>query len=229
MPDEQANYLMLPPRPELAGLIACFWALCAPASAAGVIERLPASGRVELMLHYAGESAQYPADLPGGSPVFQTHRQVNSRVIGVRSQGYCVEHSGPTDFVAVRFKPGGLAAFTNFALEEITDQSSGLIFVFGREGAELEEQIYEAADPIRQLEILEAALLARFNPPQHHQRILHARDLIMQAEGDLAVRWLADEVGLSQRQFNRLFKQIIGIGPKRFSRITRFYRALLYA
>ncbi|HET9744437.1 MAG TPA: helix-turn-helix domain-containing protein, partial [Chitinophagaceae bacterium] len=40
--------------------------------------------------------------------------------------------------------------------------------------------------------------------------------------------WLAKEACLCPRQFNRKFTQRMGVGPKLYSRIVRFYKAYEY-
>ena len=40
--------------------------------------------------------------------------------------------------------------------------------------------------------------------------------------------WLANQANLSPRQFERKFNERIGIGPKLYSRISRFYQTFDY-
>jgi AraC-like DNA-binding protein len=45
----------------------------------------------------------------------------------------------------------------------------------------------------------------------------------------MTVTRLADTAGVSRRHLARLFREVVGLGPKRFCRLARFQRGLKYA
>ncbi|WP_080059239.1 helix-turn-helix domain-containing protein [Spirosoma aerolatum] len=49
--------------------------------------------------------------------------------------------------------------------------------------------------------------------------------LLLHQPTPFSLDWLANQANLSSRQFERKFKERMGIGPKLFSRIGRFYQA----
>src|SRR5437773_1400334 len=109
-------YQQFVPHSILRRYIECFWILRAPASHSVGGERLPASGSVEIMFNFGGPSMVYRVE---GEK--QASLQSNSFIVGARSQGFVVEQAGASHYVAVRFKPGGFAPFTQVPLVEVTD------------------------------------------------------------------------------------------------------------
>src|SRR5215213_4383023 len=93
-----------PPR-LWANDIETFWALQSPPPVPhNLTELLPADGRIELMFSFAGQSTrQAGSNLP--------QRYTGAYLMGSRGQGYQLQHEGAAHFIAVRFRPAGLAAF----------------------------------------------------------------------------------------------------------------------
>lgn len=58
----------------------------------------------------------------------------------------------------------------------------------------------------------------------HFDRIMYAVEHLRQREVNISA--LAHEVNLSERQFGRVFRQLVGLPPKQFSRIKRVDRIL---
>ena len=72
------------------------------------------------------------------------------------------------------------------------------------------------------------ALVERFtDSPQRSdiQRVMIALNL---AKRDESIDGLADQVNLSQKQFERLFARVIGMMPKRYFRLARFLRIVSF-
>jgi transcriptional regulator GlxA family with amidase domain len=59
-----------------------------------------------------------------------------------------------------------------------------------------------------------------------HPAARRAAELIRRARGRVMVRSLTDELGLSARQLERLFRDHVGVSPKEAARIARFRHAV---
>ncbi|HEX6108449.1 MAG TPA: helix-turn-helix domain-containing protein, partial [Ktedonobacteraceae bacterium] len=86
----------------------------------------------------------------------------------------------------------------------------------------LEEQLFDDPSPQNTLEILNRALLERFEDIPHLRVIQAAVQTIDALGGNISIDTLADQLGWSQKQLERLFAQYIGFLPKRYARISRF-------
>jgi len=114
-------YQQVSPGGPLAPYIVCFWLLKAPAHLLPERERRPADGYIDVVFQFTGAYKQSPADGHRETPALR-----RSAVLGQRSQGYVIEPAGDTHCLAIRFQPGGLAAFTPLPVHELTDQAVDL-------------------------------------------------------------------------------------------------------
>ncbi len=107
---------------------------------------------------------------------------------------------------------------------EAAGQLVGLAELWGRDGAVLRDRLLDAAEPRRQLAVLEEVLLGQLTgPPPHGRAIGHAAIELGRGRrvGDVGA-----ELGLSPRTFTRRFRDHTGLTPKRFARIQRLQRLL---
>ncbi len=211
-------YQQVSPGGLLAPYVDCFWVLQAPAHISQEPERLPADGQVDVMFHLAAPLKRYRADGQG-----EPHVQRRSAILGGRSQGYVDEQLGAAHYVAIRFRPGGLAPFIPFPLTDLVDQTVDLDLIWGPAVQRWEEQLFEATSLEQQSHILTRALLSRFEHRPNHRAIQSAVQRIDTLGGNASIRALADHFGWSQKHFERLFAQYVGFVPKRYARISRLH------
>jgi AraC-like DNA-binding protein len=74
--------------------------------------------------------------------------------------------------------------------------------------------------------VLEMELLRRLRPGAPHPAVSLALDHLRRFRRICEVRDLASASGYSARRLGQLFEDEIGLGPKSFSRIVRFQRAV---
>ena len=217
-------YQHISPSELLAPYVDCFWLLQAPAHLSQGQERLPADGQVEVLFHLAAPSKRWRAD-GGGEPRVQSR----SAIYGGRSQGYVDEQLGDAHYVAIRFRPGGLAPFIPFPLADLADQIVDLELIWGPEVRRWEEQVFEATSLEHSRAILTRALLSRFEDRPNHRAIQAAVQRIDVLGGNGSIRALADDFGWSQKQLERLFAHYVGFVPKRYARIARLHQLSTWA
>ncbi len=178
--------------------------------------RFPSDGGPELIINLgdpfaAGSCEDRLQTFSGGS------------IIGPLSCHLLTRTAGLTALVAVRFRPGGMAPFFDVPADELTDRSADITTFWGPFGRQTEQQAKAARTPGEAVAIVQAALgtrrSQRYSPDARMNRAI---DAILACQGSLQVGRLAQAVGLSRRQFERRFKRMAGLSPKRLCRIVRF-------
>lgn len=135
------------------------------------------------------------------------------------------------DYIMIRviFKPGGLYRLLGIPLTSFTDIKTDAECVINREIQFVNEQLAETQDYQTMIEIVEKYLLVKI---RKLKTCLHpvdkAGELILADPTRFSLDWLSNQSCLSPRQFQRKFKERMGVGPKLLSRIARFHGAFLY-
>ncbi len=125
-------------------------------------------------------------------------------------------------YLGVSFKPGQSRHFLRVAAMEITDRhepSNGLISF---DLCDIPERIHGQDIFARLDAMLERHLRGACPERSPLDAAISAMELSM---GALSVAEAAAIVGKSVRQFERLFREAVGVSPKLFSQIARFRRA----
>lgn len=213
--------VQLQPAPALRPYIECYWMLDAPHGFDQFTQRLPADSRIELIFSFAEGLQRTAAD---GSDVCE----VGARryLLGTRRQGYTFQPDGAFCCAAVRFSPGGMAAFSPFPSMELNDIYADADCLWSRAALEALQDRLAMRTPQAQARLLDHALLALLKPPPHFDRVRYALDRIVGTASTLEVAALADEINLSQKHMERLFSRYVGLSPRFTMRIARFQRVL---
>jgi AraC-like DNA-binding protein len=147
--------------------------------------------------------------------------------VGMFSTYHLVEWPRSVQFFGVHFKPGGAAPFLPFPLSELHNQVVALDAIWGHFAAEIRERLAEAPTIQAGFVLFEQLLLARLCRVPHGWGLVHhALGEIAHQHGALSIRGLSDQIGISQNHLNTRFKQVIGIPPKEFARLARFFHVL---
>jgi len=135
--------------------------------------------------------------------------------------------SGRVGTIIVRFKPGGLPAFTPYPIHEFLDANVDLKLVFPPHAVdEMEQRIREATDAAGRIAAVNRFLLATYRDKQAGDLPLHIVGHIGQADGQVSIEQLAAQCFISKRTLERQFNEAIGISPKKFAGILRFQHAI---
>lgn len=116
--------------------------------------------------------------------------------------------------------------FRSSALE-LNNELLSLDTLLNQNGKLLNEQIALANSTNERIEILSKHFTAALRESNScHNIMAKAVQEIGKQQGNVKVEALADQFCLSQRQFNRRFKEFSGFSPKVYSRIVRFESVL---
>lgn len=206
-------YIEYPPDIRLQHLIDTYWVSDALLKDP-VSQRILPDGCVDIIFNFSG-------DQRNGKVVPEA-----PRIIGAMTTAHQIHHQpGQVQMMGIRFRPGGITAFTRMPVHEITDKHIPLDVA----DTLFDPSFYNALFDINltwRLHHIDHYLTARlgqyFIPDK---RILHAASLVKNSHGSISMRKLAQEACLSERQFERKFKSAVGITPKYFSKVVRFQYA----
>jgi len=215
------HYEQIRPPAALSDTIECFWRLLLPVVVAPD-EIISAEGRAEILFQFHGQSQVIPRDSDVAFDCASSWlmrpfaHALHVRQVGVTSSA----------MIGVRFKPGGWAAFHH---SDTTDKQAYSFmplsdFYNSTEIRLLEEQLYHTLVAPQWAYPLTAFFVRRKVEQVHFDRISYAAKQLGQRQ--VSVSALAHEVNLSDRQFGRVFRQLVGLSPKQFSRIARLNRVL---
>lgn len=143
-------------------------------------------------------------------------RGASGKVVGTMTRATVFEPKESLRIAAVRFKPGGAAAFLGFPANEVTDGEAEL------RDARLADDLAELGCATEQVRALESSLLGRLaDVCEPNARVAAAARVL---RNGATVEVAADGVGVSRQYLNRLFLREVGTGPKQFERVMRIQR-----
>lgn len=128
--------------------------------------------------------------------------------------------------VMVVFKPGKLFALTGAPASELVNCYEDAENFLGKEVTLINEQLYHAKSYHEMFAIVEKYLLVLINKSKKKQHVISSVAQQMLCYDDkVSIDYFIKEACICQRQFDRKFKEYIGINPKLYSRIARFDNA----
>ena len=146
---------------------------------------------------------------------------------GIQSQPitYLGEQNATT--LCIQFAPGGLYALTRIPTVEFHNRLEDASLVLGKVIEQLRTQLMEWTCPSlifqRACQFLQQKIFAQTTDNYFeafaHQLLCVRRDTLAE---------VSRKTGYSQRHFIQLFKQHLGISPKKYQRLHRFQQALLH-
>jgi len=130
--------------------------------------------------------------------------------------------------VSVRFVPGALFKFLGIPMADFLNKNIDAELIFGHQIIEVTEQLGYAKSYDKMLNIIEAFLWKKI---QKIKGEFHPVDkigqLIFENPQHFSLDKFANKACLSASQLDRRFVQQVGVPPKYFARICRFYQAFI--
>lgn len=169
---------------------------------------------VDLFIHFGTSfSAQ-------GQTLASSHIICPRRIIPIVS-------SNTLNFIAVRFRCGAFRHFCAINFDEMNNSFLPLEDIWGKQIEELREQLQEDITPLSRISLLDSFFLKQFtNYRKENQLLDHSISYLYNNYNKTTVYALANEMNMSLRHFERLFKDEFGISPKKFQSISRFQSTL---
>lgn len=129
----------------------------------------------------------------------------------------------------VHFHPGALYQLLGIPLHEFTGRYADATEVINREVERINDRLGACVNYTQMIDIVETYLIYKLRKVRTDNCLIDRVAACMYASpSKISLDYLASQACLSPRQFNRKFNERIGVGPKLYSRIIRFYRAYQY-
>jgi AraC-like DNA-binding protein len=210
----------------------------------GAENRRPSRTRTSEFLAFGGDATCPPVLADGHASLVFTlgeicHADGRWRAAPVRYTGHvagAVTHADSSaverpSMIGAYFRAGGLAAFTNLPVDELTDRAVGVEDVLGPASANVAARLAEASEAVR-IDVLESLLIERLRGRRRATASLDVAGLaasIEQRGGHVTVEQLAHDGGISRQHLTRVFRERVGVTPKLYARLARFQSSLAYA
>jgi len=209
------NRYFVIPRTELQPYVDRFWGWESKALLQ-LPPMLPGTG-AELMFHYGT-----PFQIQNARLGLQTSGSAN--LLCARRAPHRPQPQAGLGFISVRFRSGALRHFSPLPLTELLDDALPIQDIWGQAGLEVAGRVAQAPDRVGRVSILEDWLLACLRQHGKAQPVMEAaiRQLYYQHRS-VKVALLAEQLGMSRRNFERVFREQIGMSPKTFQRTARFH------
>jgi AraC-like DNA-binding protein len=143
-------------------------------------------------------------------------------IAGLQDRYLDVESPSHPWLMGIRFKPSGPLALLRVPLADLTNQVVDLDLILGSSVERLRQRLVETPLLASRFELLERYLLDRVAPAKAPRaEVGYALGRMARARGAIRVRTLAAETGISQKHLIDLFREQVGMAPKRYARIVR--------
>ncbi len=156
-------------------------------------------------------------------------------VTGQISSYFDVVPQGKIRLITIVFKPFGAKPFFDFPISEIKNNIIPIKDINNNDWLDLEKRLSDCKDNKSIIACLEENLLVKLKKNNlfnsyfniNYDRVLSAIGRIESSKGCVNIKELSSLVCLSDKQFNRIFADYVGINPKHFLRIVRYQSVLL--
>ncbi|HEX7720358.1 MAG TPA: helix-turn-helix domain-containing protein, partial [Woeseiaceae bacterium] len=126
----------------------------------------------------------------------------------------------PAASVGAMLNAGACKALFGVSAASLSESHTALETLWGRGAIRLTEQLMAEPCPASRLVLFENALAAKLpNPRALHPAVAHA---LAHWHSYESVHDLVSSTGYSHRRFNALFRDAVGLNPKRYGRVLRF-------
>ena len=180
------------------------------------VQRVIPTGNIQLIFHRA-------------NPLICNDKTIPITSVSGQLQSYLdLSATGFTNMITVVFQAFGAKAFFEMPMYELSDTIVSADDLNSKALLELEDKILNCSDDSACINYIERYLIKLLHPYKdyNYKRIHSAIEKINLGENGISVSKLADSICLSEKQFQRIFAEHVGIGPKEFMRIVRFHKAL---
>ncbi len=203
------------PSKQLTSVVRYYWSLEGELSPTEkYIHRTLANHCPELIFHYGGEFKEIVSD----NKIEKTFRT------GLHGQTNIVRRftaENNCGIFGVMLEPYAIPILFNSSAIEVKNELVDLELLIGREGEEIAEQMILAKNNKHRITLMNHFLTKRLTTINSTE-IIYSVKSICSEKGNVNIRHIAERACLSQRQFERNFKNLVGFTPKSFARLVRF-------
>jgi AraC-like DNA-binding protein len=167
-----------------------------------------------------------PIDIIRMPSAAQPAARLTAFVSGLQDAPATMQHDGNLHGLHIFLTPLGVRAILGVSSSELASQVVELSAVWGVAAASrFVERLLAAQTWQQRFSVLDEEFLRALTPINTSRELVWAWDRLMQTQGRLPIRNLAQELGWSRRHFGERFRVELGLTPKTAARIFRFEQA----
>lgn len=216
--------LVVTPAAPLSGLVASLWDCDLPRQAHAYDRILP-SAAAQLVINLdEDETRVYDERL-------RCTRNAGAAFDAPASRSVLIDTVEQVRVAGIVFHPGGAAPLFRERMDAIAETHLDLDALAPGQGRSLREGLLAAPNAHARLRLLQRWVVERMQAAcaARHPAVTHALRLLDAAPGVQRIDAVAACCGRSPRRFGALFREQVGLSPKRYARLQRFHAALAAA
>lgn len=219
-PEEQLAYLgfqRVVPAPVLRPYIRSYWYFCSKKSLTSYQEEyMHPTGGFGIVFNFA-------------DPVLLDRHTIKETVFldGANTISRKMGFQGHIELLGIRFYEGGAFPFFAMPLTELRNEIAILEALARPALLDLHERMYDASSLSARITILEQWLMKRLFNGQKRHPLIPASLVKLRTGCKLSIPDLAQELAISQRQLDRLYRSQVGMSPQKYVQLQRVETARL--
>jgi AraC-like DNA-binding protein len=148
-------------------------------------------------------------------------------ISGERTRYIVIGAMANQSMVGIRFRPGGAYPFFTFPISELSESVTELDLIWGNLAGEIRDQLLGIEAPEERLPHLESFLLLQARRSLEANRLItFAVHQLQHSPQFLAIRDLANMIGITQKHLISQFEKVVGLRPKSFARVCKFQNVI---
>lgn len=207
------HYESFSPAESLKGLVKEYWIFENNDPTPNRQKIIP-DGYSEIIIHY-GDA--YRINLSGKWEI-QSSMLFSSQI----SKFFNLENTGASGMIGIKLYPAAFNQLFHIDISTYTDKVVPLQELISTESEPLTELESNNVSIAERVQLAERWLESQLNNLKPQEKIEMCIHEIFNTHGMIDIEQLASNISLSTRQLERLFKKVIGLTPKFYSRIIRF-------
>lgn len=205
------------PAPPLDSMIESLWD-CEMPALPDRLERMLPVPNTSLVINLAEDQTRVYAD----DTVRRCEYASGSVFEGPSTHSFLIDTVEQQRVMGVIFRPGGVGPIIRERIDVFSNRNIDLEDLAGAEARRLRQRLLETAIPAERLRVLEDWLRARLSPARTPPLVAQALHEIGRSPQTARIGSVIADCGVSARRFGQIFRQHVGIGPKRYARLLRF-------
>lgn len=216
------GFLSLVPEPPLSSLVESVWDWDMPRAAHGYDRMLP-SAKPQLIVNLAEDETRVYDD------ALRARRMSGAALDGPSQRSFIIDTAEQTAVVGIVFRAGGAAAFFRERMDRLADDHVDIDALAGGDARGLRGRLLEARDAPARLQVALDWLRRQAGDAHVHPAVAHALRIFDATPELQRIGGVSAHCRLSPRRFGEVFREHVGMSPKRYVRLQRFRRVVAHA